>query len=81
MNIYKCVCARIFNVTVIYIYVLYNVQVLREGGSAIDAALAVQTVLSVVEPQNSGFGGGSYILYLPANAVDIIAIDGREEAP
>ena len=38
-------------------------QVLKEGGNALDAAVAVQMVLSLVEPQSSGIGGGAFLLY------------------
>jgi gamma-glutamyltranspeptidase/glutathione hydrolase len=56
-------------------------QILREGGSAVDAAIAVQMVLTLVEPQSSGIGGGGFLLnYDPqANVVD--SYDGRETAP
>ena len=54
-------------------------RVLRAGGSAIDAAIAVQMVLNLVEPQSSGIGGGAFMLYFDGNAVK--AFDGRETAP
>ncbi|MGI9134230.1 MAG: gamma-glutamyltransferase, partial [Rhodoferax sp.] len=54
-------------------------QVLLAGGSAIDAAVAVQMVLALVEPQSSGIGGGSFILHYDGRAVQ--AYDGRETAP
>jgi gamma-glutamyltranspeptidase/glutathione hydrolase len=54
-------------------------QVLRAGGSAIDAAIAVQMVLSLVEPQSSGIGGGAFILHHDGKKVE--AYDGREVAP
>jgi gamma-glutamyltranspeptidase / glutathione hydrolase len=54
-------------------------QVLRAGGSAIDAAIAVQMVLSLVEPQSSGIGGGAFLMYFDGNTVK--AFDGRETAP
>jgi len=54
-------------------------RVLQAGGSAIDAAIAVQMVLSLVEPQSSGIGGGALMLYYNGKAVD--AFDGRETAP
>lgn len=57
------------------------VDVLRRGGNAMDAALAAQMVLNVVEPQSSGIGGGGFLLYFDANAKKIYAHDGRETAP
>ncbi len=54
-------------------------QVLRAGGSAIDAAVAVQMVLTLVEPQASGIGGGAFILHWDGARVE--AFDGRETAP
>ncbi|MCX2888269.1 gamma-glutamyltransferase [Pseudomonas sp. DCB_BI] len=52
---------------------------LRAGGSAIDAAIAMQMVLTLVEPQSSGIGGGGFILYWDGKRVQ--AFDGREAAP
>ena len=54
-------------------------QVLSAGGSAIDAAVAVQMVLALVEPQSSGVGGGAFLLHYNGKAVE--AFDGRETAP
>jgi len=54
-------------------------QVLQAGGSAIDAAIAVQMVLTLVEPQSSGIGGGAFILHHDGKKVE--AYDGREAAP
>jgi len=54
-------------------------QVLKAGGSAIDAAIAVQMVLALVEPQSSGLGGGAFLLHYDGKAVE--AYDGRETAP
>ncbi|AQV93408.1 gamma-glutamyltransferase [Cupriavidus necator] len=53
--------------------------ILRQGGSAIDAAIAMQAVLTLVEPQASGIGGGAFIMYWDGKRVQ--AIDGRETAP
>lgn len=58
-----------------------GMKVLREGGSAIDAAVAVQAVLGLVEPQSSGLGGGAFMLYRDARTGKITAYDGRETAP
>jgi gamma-glutamyltranspeptidase/glutathione hydrolase len=55
--------------------------VLKAGGSAVDAAIAVQMVLSLVEPQSSGIGGGSFLLYHDGQHKLTEAVDGRETAP
>ncbi|MDT0499484.1 MULTISPECIES: gamma-glutamyltransferase family protein [unclassified Halomonas] len=54
-------------------------QILEAGGSAIDAAIAVQMVLTLVEPQSSGIGGGAFLLY--HDGEEVMAYDGRESAP
>ncbi|MDB5742217.1 MAG: gamma-glutamyltransferase 1, Threonine peptidase family [Polaromonas sp.] len=54
-------------------------QILKAGGSAIDAAIAVQMVLTLVEPQSSGIGGGAFLMHFNGRAVE--AFDGRETAP
>jgi gamma-glutamyltranspeptidase/glutathione hydrolase len=56
-------------------------DVLRRGGRAIDAAVAVQMVLNVVEPQSSGIGGGAFMVYWDAKAGRLTSFDGREVAP
>lgn len=56
-------------------------EVLREGGSAVDAAIAVQMVLTLVEPQSSGIGGGALLLHFHAGSGRLSAWDGRETAP
>lgn len=56
-----------------------GLQVLRAGGSAVDAAIAVQMVLTLVEPQSSGIGGGAFLLH--HNGRQVEAWDGRETAP
>ncbi len=56
-------------------------EMLREGGSAADAAIAAQMVLTLVEPQSSGIGGGAFMMYYDADTGDIGAYDGRETAP
>jgi gamma-glutamyltranspeptidase / glutathione hydrolase len=55
--------------------------VLRAGGSAADAAVAVQLVLGLVEPQSSGLGGGAFLLYWDAETKHLTSLDGRETAP
>ncbi|GAA5163023.1 gamma-glutamyltransferase [Viridibacterium curvum] len=54
-------------------------QVLKAGGSALDAAIAVQMVLGLVEPQSSGIGGGAFLMHYDGQRVQ--AFDGRETAP
>ena len=54
-------------------------RMLKAGGSAIDAAIAVQVVLTLVEPQSSGIGGGAFLLHAAGAKVE--AFDGRETAP
>jgi gamma-glutamyltranspeptidase/glutathione hydrolase len=58
-----------------------GLKVLREGGSAVDAAVAVQAVLGLVEPQSSGLGGGSFMVFYDAKTKQVTAYDGREVAP
>lgn len=54
-------------------------QILKRGGSAVDAAIATQMVLTLCEPQSSGIGGGAFMLHFDGKGVD--AYDGRETAP
>ncbi len=56
-------------------------DVLKRGGSAIDAAIAVQAMLSLVEPQSSGLGGGAFLTYLDGATGKLTIYDGRETAP
>ncbi|MEH0073552.1 gamma-glutamyltransferase [Pannonibacter sp. Pt2] len=56
-------------------------DVLAAGGSAIDAMVAVQTVLGLVEPQSSGLGGGAFLVYFDAATGTLTTFDGRETAP
>jgi gamma-glutamyltranspeptidase/glutathione hydrolase len=56
-------------------------RMLAAGGSAVDAAIAVQLVLNLVEPQSSGIGGGAFLLHWDADAHRLFAYDGRETAP
>jgi len=57
------------------------VAVLKSGGNAIDAAIAAQLVLGLVEPQSSGLGGGAFLLHWDAKAQKLHAYDARETAP
>lgn len=56
-------------------------SILTRGGSAVDAAVAVQAVLGLVEPQSSGLGGGAFMLHYRASDHRVMAYDGRETAP
>ena len=58
-----------------------GMEVLERGGGAADAALAVQAMLSLVEPQSSGMGGGGFLNYFDAKSGTITIYDGRETAP
>jgi len=56
-------------------------DILARGGSAIDAAIAAQMVLNLVEPQSSGIGGGAFLLTYEASSKKVSVFDGRETAP
>ncbi|PZX15227.1 gamma-glutamyltranspeptidase/glutathione hydrolase [Palleronia aestuarii] len=56
-------------------------KVLRAGGTAADAMVAVQTVLGLVEPQSSGLGGGAFLVWYDAASGELTTLDGRETAP
>ena len=56
-------------------------KALRAGGSAIDAAIAAQMVLTLVEPQSSGIGGGAFLVHFDKKAGRTASYDGRETAP
>ena len=58
-----------------------GLNVLRTGGSAVDAAVAIQAVLGLVEPQSSGLGGGAFLTYYDAQTKKVTAYNGRETAP
>lgn len=54
---------------------------LEKGGTAVDAMIAVQAMLGLVEPQSSGLGGGSFLVYYDAAAKRVVTLDARETAP
>jgi len=56
-------------------------MILKLGGTAVDAMVAVQTVLGLVEPQSSGLGGGAFVVYYDAEHDRLTTIDAREKAP
>jgi gamma-glutamyltranspeptidase/glutathione hydrolase len=58
-----------------------GLAILRKGGSAVDAAIATQMVLNVVEPQSSGLGGGAFLLTWDQATKTLLNFDGRETAP
>ena len=56
-------------------------QVLKDGGNAVDSAIAVQLVLGLVEPQSSGLGGGTFITYYDVKTKKTFSFEGRERSP
>ena len=58
-----------------------GLDMLRDGGTAADAMVAVQTVLGLVEPQSSGLGGGAFLVWYDAATGKLTTLDGRETAP
>ncbi|MFP3710353.1 gamma-glutamyltransferase, partial [Paraburkholderia sp. SIMBA_009] len=56
-------------------------DVIAAGGNAIDAMVAVQAMLGLVEPQSSGLGGGAFLVYYDAKSGKLTTFDGRETAP
>ena len=55
--------------------------ILRDGGSAVDAAITAQFVLTLTQPQSTGLGGGAFMLYWDNSSEKLYALDGREKAP
>ena len=58
-----------------------GLEALRNGGHAVDAAIAVHTVLGLVEPQSSGIGGGAFMVVYERESDEMTVYDGRETAP
>ena len=58
-----------------------GLEMLGKGGSAVDAAIAIQLVLNLVEPQSSGIGGGAFLLHWDEGTKQLKSYDGRETAP
>jgi len=58
-----------------------GIEMLRQGGSATDAAIAMMFALNVVEPQSSGIGGGGFLVHHDAKSAAVSSFDGREAAP
>ena len=58
-----------------------GLEILAKGGKAVDAAVAVQAMLGLVEPQSSGVAGGAFLMYYDARNRKVTAFDGREKAP
>jgi len=58
-----------------------GLEILAHGGTAVDAAVAVQTMLGLVEPQSSGIAGGAFLMYYDGHSHEVSALDGREKAP
>ncbi len=56
-------------------------QMLQQGGSAVDAMVAAQAILTLVEPQSSGIGGGAFLVYWQQQQARLTTLDGRETAP
>jgi len=64
-----------------YLATQAGIEILKQGGTAADAAVAVQMALNVVRPFMTGIGGGCFIMYYDSSSGEVYAIDGREEAP
>ncbi len=58
-----------------------GLEVLKRGGTAVDAAVAIQATLGLVEPQSSGVGGGAFLMVYDAKTHQVVSFNGRETAP
>ncbi|MFT5852624.1 MAG: gamma-glutamyltranspeptidase/glutathione hydrolase [Colwellia sp.] len=78
----KAVYGKEFMIAAANPYASYaGFTILEQGGSAVDAAIAVQLVLTLVEPQSSGIGGGTFMLHWDNKRKEMTTFDGRETAP
>jgi len=78
----KAITARNYMVVAAHpLAVAAGLKMLDHGGSATDAAIAVQMVLNLVEAQSSGIGGGAFLMHFDAKKNAVSAYDGREQAP
>ena len=81
-NLKKSLAAKNFIVVTANDYATsIGFKILSEGGNAVDAAVAIQMTLGLVEPQSSGLGGGSFITYYNKKEEKVISYEGRETAP
>ena len=74
-------CTIVMGIGGLFVAARAGQEILNAGGSAIDAAIAAQMVLGLVEPQSSGIGGGGFLLHFNATSGAIESFDGRETAP
>ena len=77
----KVATAEPFSIAANPIATQAGLNVLRRGGTAVDAAIAIQAMLSLVEPQSSGMGGGAFMTFFDGRTGKITVYDGREVAP
>lgn len=82
VNTKKLTTAKNYMVTAANPYAAWaGKNIIEKGGSALDAAVAVQAMLTLVEPQSSGIGGGAFIMYWDNTTKQLYTFDGRETAP